>query len=732
LRLSPINNKLKTMSKQIYPFYTLFEQKDFERFEDEKIRDLVAKEHSIEVRVGKLDTLDVLKIREHGQKDEVYITKYGDGYIISEDTFESDSENIKNFRKKAGEVIKNIWALKRAARRVKEKEEKEEAGEVESDALLGLYFPLFEKNDFEDIIYDIDEDNNKINIKFYGGVGKSSEPGKIETHHLKDDNNNFMTKILNFLKTVKTRKYGDLENKVGIKYKDKKKEYRDTIIKLCIQHNGYLLCKKKLTGLHTGVDRTWTEIKQYTDIRVAEYRRATSYARGIINFVSVTRGAFNEYTTMFGENFLFNKQKRHGELRWSFEMLGETIGEVLAYIEETVTIKLTDDMRATQRALELLDPALLTVGILTFVAILITVFNISSTELIGNINPLKIFIVVISIIMGLFWITHTLTTYIRTFMITTGAYGPLEKMNKDTFMFIFGVLMAAISLIALINKFEMGGNNIYIVLAYALVLLFYILFILTLKRERWGDEMAGWIIILTSMIIGVMVTVFFHDSTKDLELTYQGLLVFVFFMLVYGIFGFANKLGTFIIQSGEVDNWVEFKAKKREEWYRTNPYENDGKGADPYKGLQFGEMFRDFMKYRDSVMHDRRFTYILYTSVLLQALAITFNATYLLEPCPEYASALLLAATASFLTTTTKFSHLFMEKKITVYTKFSVISSIIADLHLLPALLFLCLLNDPHTAQSLALGALIVNLFALIFVLKDLFDFKGKKGEELV
>ena len=719
------------MHKQIYPFYTLFEHRDFERFEDKNIRELVKREHSIEVLLGEFNTLNVLKIKEPEQKYEVYLTKYGDGYIISKDSFESDSENIKNFREKAEEVIKSIWLLKRTARRAKEKEEREEKDEIESDALLGLYFPLLEKNDFEDIIYDIDEDNNKINIKFYGGIGDSSEPGKIETHHLKDNSdNNFITKILNFLKIVKTRKYGDLENKVGIEYKDNNKEYEDTIIKLCIQHHGYLLCKKKLTGLHTIVDRTWTEIKQYTDIRVAEYRRATSYARGIINFVSLVRGAFNEYTSMFGENFLLDKQKIHGELRWSFEMLGETIGEVLSYIEETVTIKLTDDMRATQRALELLDPALLTVGILAFIAILIDVFNIGSTELIGNINPLKIFIVVICIIMGLFWITHTLTTYIRTFMITTGAYGPLEKMNKDTFMFIFGVLMAAISLIALINKFEMGANNIYIVLAYALVLLFYILFILGLKREKWGEELGGWIIILTSMIIGVMVTVFFYDSTKDLELTYQGLLVFIFFMLVYAIFGFANKLGTFIIQSGEVDNWIEFKAEKRKEWYKINPYENHGKGADPYQGLQFGEMFRKFMKYRDNVMYNRKFIYLLYLSVLLQALAITFNATYLFEPCPEYAFALLLAAISSFLTTATKFSYLFMEKKSTIYAKLGIISSLIADLHLLPAVIFLCLFSAPHIAQSLALGALIANLFALIFVLKDLLDFKGKKGEE--
>ena len=96
--------------------------------------------------------------------------------------------------------------------------------------------------------------------------------------------------------------------------------------------------------------------------------------------------------------------------------------------------------------------------------------------------------------------------------------------------------------------------------------------------------------------------------------------------------------------------------------------------------------------------------------IFFTLMSLTTTAGYLFE---QNTTALFIAASINAVSTLLKIGV----KNIFSAELFA--SSLVADLHLLPAIYFALILHDPNSAVMLAIGAVIANIFSMALVLVE-------------
>jgi len=104
--------------------------------------------------------------------------------------------------------------------------------------------------------------------------------------------------------------------------------------------------------------------------------------------------------------------------------------------------------------------------------------------------------------------------------------------------------------------------------------------------------------------------------------------------------------------------------------------------------------------------------------IFFALMSLTTTAGYLYDN--TYVTALFIAASINLVSTVLKIGV----KNLLSAELFA--SSLVADLHLIPAFLYALLKNDTQTATALAIGAVIANIFSMILVLIE----SSKRNEE--
>jgi len=728
------------MSTIIYPIYTLMTHREFEWLwgidkseekilekrneeEKEKLREelevtyeLIEEEYNkkrfklsikgekSEYLCDSSEDMEIIKLEDFPGKNEIekiqlenkniYLTlesikllRYGTGYIKLKIEKDSDSkklepEEIGELKKAVDKKIKyKIWdCVKDIKYKIIYKKDEKEIFEEEREALTGITFPLMKEKYFEEFYHIYNNgDGDALKILRYEIHEESKEPEILESDGVKDEN---LAEIL------------------------------------CMLHHGYLLCGKKVDRLTIYTDKVWYKTKVYVDVRKGEYRPVMAYSRGLMNSINLLKDMFHELIAVNTKkiNDKDNEEKRYGSIRKSVDKrifcLDRGIGAIADYSEENISIRITDDMRATQRALETLEPAILTIGI---IVLLDLIYKNMFSEIVSFLNPgiYPLAIVTLSILFSLFWISITVIGYVRSFWLAVGEFKDPDDVFRDTFLLVFSLGIVALSISTVRGYFELENAYVLIFLFLGMVLVIFCLFaIISKSKSEWF-----WVVFIFLLS---SVTVLFINPGLGIE--YKLFLFYIICMLLWFFGWFTKKIGAHISEGRETELWRDFKKKLRYETFKKRIDEY----RDPYEGWHFGEVFEKFIKeYKKERTEETKRRLIKYIVILFQGLAVTFTLGYLIE---HEKFILFIAAVASILTTAIELQYLLslredinkkteITKYISQYSIFALILSAIADLHYIPAMIFVH--SNQEIAISLAFGALIANAIALVLVISD-------------